>query len=406
MAMTSSADPAKMKDYAQRFAPSTDPLRTKARDVAEAVASWNRTQTGYAYARITYVPQLDGSYGQRLTGLIADLHHLDEFVDDVADGFIAATRQGTSVQEGRLRIVSDSTLANLVGYADRQEATAAGRQAALDLQRMIDRGLRPADVETMLARGRHDPAFAVAFSEQLGVRGYVNAVGAIRMSYGEQNKVPVGGVRAAQALATTLTTALGTRVPPATPGGRAPVPDGDAHIGARFVGDLTGDFDPLGYRGHESGAKYVGPDAETDMSVLLRLSNPPPDIARQIGERRFRTILARTAERNPALAEALRGAGEGANRGYAKLPDTKLPTTSGTIGSNVGAALAALLGVLAAKKPPLGLNDNYVMAGGAYRGWGNAAATGTGPELDRPDLGGVLTNYGELLKRYPGLRTK
>ena len=199
-------------------------------------------------------------------------------------GAIATTSSG----------VSDS-----LGYADRQEATAAGRQAALDLQRMIDRGLRPADVETMLARGRHDPAFAVAFSEQLGVRGYVNVVGAIRMSYGEQNKVPVGGVRAAQALATTLTTALGTRVPPATPGGRAPVPDGDAHIGARFVGDLTGDFDPLGYRGHESGAKYVGPDAETDMSVLLRLSNPPPDIARQIGERRFRTILARTAERNP-----------------------------------------------------------------------------------------------------------
>ena len=180
-----------------------------------------------------------------LTDLAADWYHLDEFAGDVAAGFVAARGAGAAPGTAPLvTTVADRTLAEAgrVGVADRDRAIARAERLAATYRRMLDDlangqplvhdppaagGRAPAEVERLAARAealRHDPAFAVAFVEAMGVNGLVALRGLLRSYAGEAREVgrphghdwsetgTAGWVEARMAgIAGVLTTAMDTR---------------------------------------------------------------------------------------------------------------------------------------------------------------------------------------------------
>lgn len=189
--------------------------------------------------------------------------------------------------------VRDSTIVagGNLGYADRDEAIAAAEDIAVRLRTMIDDESRSVDdIAAILAdaqRGMHDPAFAVALSETLGVQGYVDVVGSIREAHFAESGTD--GVDAALAdvaiLGTIVTTALTRAAPHLDDDDR---PD-DQLLDQGFVDDLTHDDDP--------GNIHDGP-RHLDLSVLVSFTDPPTDIAVEIANHRVSPFLdaARSAD--------------------------------------------------------------------------------------------------------------
>ena len=287
----SAANPFKLSRYSSDGLELVQTLEGKSREVSEAIGTLSASSS-------PYVPRL-GDAPATLEDLVGDWFHLDEFVGDVANGFFGANQylQETPLSpeqmDGMVLTIDDDTLARQgqVGYADRDEAIAAANAMADELERLREEGASDEDIQDFVAmagRGQYDPAFAVTFSERVGVEGYADATAMIRAAYEQSGNVPPEGIAAVQVLSTTLTTALDTR-----PGiddvdrhdlSNRDLPD-DMRLGDGFVEDLTGDYVP------GSGTDYPAP-TEFDVSVLLRFADPPTEVAVEIANARMTPRLA------------------------------------------------------------------------------------------------------------------
>jgi len=272
----SSADPDDLALYSQQGLDLDAALQVRADTLAAAA--------GELAGAGEQVAGLSG-YAESLTDLVLDWIHLDQFAGRVADGFLACAAS-VGCDGTALLTVTDADLARFThaGYADRDTAIASAYSVARAVQALLDApDATAADIEAVLARtdrGRYDPAFAVTFSERIGVEGYVGLVGRIR-----QTMLPNGGddeaLAAVGVLGTILTTALATASPPGTP----PPPLGVPHplaIDAAFVRDLVS--------GYDTGRLQTEPEA-TDLSVLLSMTDPPTAIAVDIANARLSPIL-------------------------------------------------------------------------------------------------------------------
>jgi hypothetical protein len=302
---TSSADPSKLGSYSTDGLALIETLRAKSNAVSEALGGLSGP----------HVPAV-GDVHTALTDLVGDWAHLDEFVGDVGRGFRQADSGGGVVT------VSDADILRLgrVGFADRDEAIAAAQAA----QRRLDELLRQppdeidrAELDALLAdigRGQHDPAFAVTFSNAIGVDGYVDTMTLIQNVYvtteGE-HRVTDQGMAYAAMLGATLTTALRT-VDYNNPA-NANLAPGD-RLSYDFVEDLTS-----GFQGSEhSYNNNVPPENPDDrvfvrftdawelnrnLSVLMSFTDPPTWVAVDIANNRL----------SPQLNDHLMDTGTGPN---------------------------------------------------------------------------------------------
>jgi hypothetical protein len=271
----SSADPDDLALFAQRGLDLDAALQAHADALAEAAGGM--AAAGEPVAGLA-------RYAESLTDLVLDWIHLDRFAGRVAEGFLACA--ATVGCDGTASFtVTDADLARYthVGYADRDTAMAKADRLADDLRSLLSGGdVTPKDITALLARaarGRFDPAFAVTFSEHIGVEGYVDLVGRIR-----EVTLPARGddeaLAAVAILGTILTTALATARPPGAPA-RPGRPD-DAEIDAAFVHDLVS--------GYDTGRLQADPEA-TDLSVLVSMTDPPTGIAVAITNARLSPVL-------------------------------------------------------------------------------------------------------------------
>jgi hypothetical protein len=285
---TSSANPHKLRRYSQDGLDLIRTLRSQATAVDQAVRAMQRS--GSSYVPGTDVPA-------RLNDLVRDWYHLDEFVGDVAAGFFRANALRDDQRfDGPVMTFEDGMLGRLgrIGYADRDEAMLAARRIAGDLDRLRRGRATRADIQRFIAsigRGRYDPAFAVTFSQQVGVRGYVDAAALIRRAYSDGEGVPPEAIGAVRALSSVLTTALDTR-PGIAAGDRhdpdnATLPD-DQRLGDSFVQDLTTGWrpDPDGGVANPS-HEGLAAASEVDLSVLMRYAEPPAAVAVAIANARM-----------------------------------------------------------------------------------------------------------------------
>jgi hypothetical protein len=295
---TSSANPAKLTTYSADGLALLGTLRAKSNAVNDALGALSGP----------HVPAF-GDVHTTFTDLVGDWLHLDEFVGHVATGFRQADG-GSGVVT-----VSDADILRLghVGFADRDEAIAA----AQDAQRRLDELLhqRPenidrAELDRLLAdigRGQYDTAFAVAFSEAIGVEGYVDTMALIRNVYTTTDggwHVTDQGMAYAAMLGTTLTTALHTVDYGATPN----LAPGD-RLSYDFVEDLTSGYRGEDYAGREhnddpNNMIWVrqgsnGVSLDRDLSVLLSYTAPPTWVAVDIANHRLSPLLEQYASDTP-----------------------------------------------------------------------------------------------------------
>jgi len=271
----SSADPDDLALFSQRGLDLDAALQARADALAAAVGEL--AGAGEPIAGLA-------GYAESLTDLVLDWIHLDQFAARVAEGFLACAAavgcDGTATFT-----VTDADLAGYthLGYADRDIAVADAVRLADDMRALLGEvGVTAEEIDALLARtgrGRYDPAFAVTFSERIGVEGYVGLVGRIR-----EITLPERGddeaLAAVAVLGTILTTALATARPP---GAARPLglPD-DAEIDAAFVHDLVS--------GYDTGRLQADPQA-TDLSVLMSMTDPPTAIAVAIANARLSPVL-------------------------------------------------------------------------------------------------------------------
>jgi hypothetical protein len=296
----SSANPFKLARYSTDGLTMLATLRTKAETVDTTLDTLTASTS-------EYVPRM-GGVDQELLDLVGDWEHLDTFAGAVAQAFVRADLDsGGSEAAGFDRVMTfDGTVLaehGQIGYADRDEAIAAAQAMAQRLDELREKlrddpgSVSPSDIDefvAMAARGQHDPAFAVTLSEEIGVAGYADAVAIIRGAHqrgGIYEPVPGDGIRAVQVLATVLTTAL-----------HAPVEDDDEDAGdaggdpdkaaaraldSGFVDDLASGFDPLDGQVNTDQPFRI----QSDLSVLLRFTDPPTDIAVEIANGRLTPLL-------------------------------------------------------------------------------------------------------------------
>jgi hypothetical protein len=288
---TSSANPDKLQRYADDGVTLDATLKAKADALSGALASLRPSVSGGDNWFVPHLGDIDAS----LEDLAGDWYHLDEFVGDVAKGFrlAGADTDGDGVYDAPDVLIAQR---GQVGFADRDVAVRTAQEMARELERLrgLDRDPTPEEIRAlgaMAGRGQYDPAFAVTFSEAVGAEGYVKAMTLIRKAYGND---PVGpeGMAVAQILGTTLTTALDT-LPGVPPGDRhdlsnQSLPD-DQRLGAEFVRDLTGGYQ---LAGDETGVYHHG--ETSDLSVLLRFTEPPTAVAIDIANSRLTPLLGKS----------------------------------------------------------------------------------------------------------------
>jgi hypothetical protein len=272
----SSADPDDLAQFSQRGLDLDAALQARADALAAAVGEL--AGAGEPIAGLA-------GYAESLIDLVLDWIHLDQFAARVAEGFLACAAAGGCDGTASF-MVTDADLARSthVGYANRDTAVAEAVRLAADVHAFLGDGDATAeDIDALLARtdrGRYDPAFAVTFSERIGVEGYVRLVGRIR-----EVTLPTRGddeaIAAVAVLGTILTTALATARPPGAPSRPQGLPD-DAEIDTAFVHDLVS--------GYDAGRLQADPEA-TDLSVLMSMTDPPTPIVVGIANARLSPIL-------------------------------------------------------------------------------------------------------------------
>jgi hypothetical protein len=297
---TSSANPAKLTSYSTDGLALLETLRSKSNAVNDALGGLSGP----------HVPAF-GDAHTALTDLVGDWLHLDEFVGDVANGFRQADG-GSGVVT-----VSDTDILRLghVGFADRDEAIEAAQAAQRRLDELLAQhpeDIDQAELDALLAdiaRGQHDTAFAVTFSEAVGVEGYVDTMALIRNVYTTTDgtwRVTDQGMAYAAMLGTTLTTALRTHDYNNT----ANLAPGD-RLSYDFVEDLTSGYQGGDYAGREHNddpnnlipvrLTSNGVSLDRDLSVLLSFSDPPTWMAVDIANHRLSPMLERYDADVPAV---------------------------------------------------------------------------------------------------------
>lgn len=290
---TSSADPHKLDEYATEGVELVSALRTKVNDVADALGALRAS-------RSEHLPQYPG-LDEVLTDLVDDWAHQDEFVGDVAHGFFAANGGADSTDAGTVLEFDNESLLSMgeIGYADRDVAIAEAEEMAEELDRLQEEGYSAEEMDDFVAmaeRGQYDPAFAVTFSEQVGVDGYVEATAMFESAYAREDRDLTEAIPQVGILSTVLTTALDT-----LPRGEddeyrdpsnADLPAG-SRIDSDFVHDLTTGYQPDdtddGSPGTpDPGVPLTGLD---DLSLLIGMSDPPTEVAIQIAENRMEPLI-------------------------------------------------------------------------------------------------------------------
>ena len=325
MSGTSSANPAKLREYSTTGLDMVDTLRSKAEAVTRALDA-------LAGSRSRHVPDL-GDAGSRFTDLVGDWHHLDDFVGDVAQGFSEADSSGGVVT------VSDADIARLgrVGFADRDEAIEAAQEAQRELEALLRRNPSELSDEELqrvfdlIERGQYDPAFAVTFSEGLGVDGYVDAMNMLQYHFQDDHaEMPEAGLAMAAVLGTTLNTALDTVYQDEEDYDDPELADlaGEDRLDYGFIEELASGFDPNEYphQGgpvdpHEVWVRNLanGADAGRNLSVLLSFTNPPDWVAVDIANGRLSTYLDAWAPDVPIGSNNFWGDRSGVVTNYATM---------------------------------------------------------------------------------------
>lgn len=339
---TSSANPDKLDSYSSEGLDLVETLRTKSNAVTDALEALRSSGS-------SHVPAL-GDVDGTLQEVVDDWYHLDEFVGDVASGFFAAD-QGEGVVT-----VDDATLVAMgeIGYADRGEAIAAANEMAAELERLLENG--DASIEEVLAlaemaeRGQYDPAFAVAFSDRVGVEGYADATAMIRAAYvlnDGDSMVDPEGIAAVGVLAQTMTTALDTM--PLIGRDNRHDPDNenlsdDQRISEEFIYELTSGYE-VGYPGYDmegrpSGAEGYPWTNAVDLSVLLGMTDPPTGVASAVADR-FLTPVVGSDLGDHILTEASHPWGEhgGVVHNYAEMLDRNEDASAMWLNSSNGVDL-------------------------------------------------------------------
>jgi hypothetical protein len=291
---TSSADPHKLDEYATEGVELVSALRTKVNDVTDALDALSASGSEH----LPRPPALD----ELLTDLVDDWAHQDEFVGDVAHGFFAANGGADSTEAGTVLTFDNETLLTMgeIGYADRDEAIAAAEEMADELDRLQEEGYSAEEMDDFVAmagRGQYDPAFAVTFSEQVGVEGYVEATAMFESAYAREDRDLTEAIPRVGILSTVLTTALDT-IPRGELDGEhrdpsnADLPDG-SRLDSGFVDDLTSGYQPDdtddGSPGTpDPGVPLTGLD---DLSLLISMSEPPTEVAIEIAENRMEPLI-------------------------------------------------------------------------------------------------------------------
>jgi len=304
MTGTSSANPTKLTKYSTDGLAMIETLKAKA-------AALNDAATSLAQNTSPHMGRL-GTTHTDLLDLVGDWFHLDEFAGDVAQGFLlagGAGRRDRALADGVVLTFDDGQIARLgqVGYADRDVAIAEANAMADELYRLQQEGASPRDIQNFVAmaeRGQYDPTFAVTFSERVGVTGYVWATTMIRNAYQEGGYRPDGsmagrlvppeGLAAVAVLGTMLTTALDTRagIPPndrIDPSNNS-LPD-DMRISDSFVDNLVSGWQDSYNHDAPYGDAAGDKPSEFDLSVLLRHTDPPTDVAVAIANNRMTPLM-------------------------------------------------------------------------------------------------------------------
>jgi hypothetical protein len=289
---TSSADPHKLDEYATEGVELVSALRTKVNDVTDVLDALGASSS-------EHLPQYPG-LDEMLTDLVDDWAHQDEFVGDVAHGFFAANGGADSTEAGTVLEFDNETLLTMgeIGYADRDAAIAAAEEMAEELDRLREPegGVSALEMDVFVAmagRGQYDSAFAVTFSEQVGVEGYADATAMFEYAYNDRDgREVVDAIPQVGVLSTLLTTALDT-----VPRGEndeyrdpsnADLPE-DARLGSDFVDDLTTGYQPDDTR--EPGEHPWGHTGPDDLALVIGMSDPPTEVAIQIAEDRMEPFL-------------------------------------------------------------------------------------------------------------------
>lgn len=299
MTGTSSANPNKLSRYSTDGLAMIETLKAKAtalNDAAVTLANCSSPHLGRL-----------GTAHTDLVDLAGDWFHLDEFAGDVANGFFKAN--GAHPSPDGVVSLADSTIAYLgqLGYADRDVAIAKANEMADELYRLQLEGASPQDMLNFVAmadRGMYDPAFAVTFSERVGVSGYVWATTMIRNAYqaGGYNPngsmagtlVPPEGLAMVAVLGILLSTALDTRAAN-DPNqlldlSNAHLPN-DMRISDGFVDNLVSGWQDSYNHDHPVGDAAGDKPSEFDLSVLLGWTDPPTDVAVAIANNRMTPLM-------------------------------------------------------------------------------------------------------------------
>lgn len=285
----SSADPAKLAQFSSATLEALGVLRVRSDAVTRDLDALGSAGGD--------VPGL-GSVAADLTDLVTDWEHLGAFALDVANGFYWLL--GEVGYQGGVVTFADTRLAGsgTIGYADRDEAVAAAEAMAASYRRLLDGGydaLTPEavwDVLHLADRGRYDPAFAVAFSEAVGVEGYADLTAMVRTAYTRpaiHDPVPGAGLDGVEVLATTLSTALAT-LPGLPPGEGSSATAGwtrRQRLDPDFLDDLAGGFDPEEGRYNTDFPLRTN----TDLAVLVGFTAPPTSVAVTIANGRLSPLL-------------------------------------------------------------------------------------------------------------------
>lgn len=297
---TSSANPFKLSSYATGGLELIGALKPKATDVVTAIQS-------LAASGSRHVPAL-GDAHTRLDDLVGDWQHLDEFAGDVASGFFAANtdlgeRPLTDAQMNNMVLsMDDGTLMSRghVGYADRDVAIAEAQQLAQDMEGTLEDGrVSQEEMEgfaARAARGQYDPAFSVAFVEDLGVNGVANIPAMIERAWpdGDRGRNPEWGPTQLAPFAMVLTTAMDTRA--ATEDIDRQDPDNQNladqdRLGEGWVDEFTDFWQPDDFD-QPSNLHY---------SLMVEYADLPTDVLVDIGNTQLDYMLAHDASPTPYM---------------------------------------------------------------------------------------------------------
>jgi hypothetical protein len=284
---TSKCNPEKLGQYAADSSEMSNALEDMAQGDGPASLTQALSRLASAGGDSAFVPAM-GTVAEDFADLAGDWGHLDEFAGDVAEGFRVAATIGEEPTD-KVFELPDQYIGQLgqIGYADRDEAIAAAEEMAAEFERLRERGMVTEEevlaFATLAQRGQYDPAFAVTFSEALGVDGYNQATAMIRHAYQADGEgVPPEGIAAVALLSQTLTTALDTS--PGIPRDERHDPDNanlrpDERLSADFVRDLTSEY--------QAGPNSAFQEDERDLSVLLSMTDPPTAVAVDIADNRL-----------------------------------------------------------------------------------------------------------------------